>query len=96
MDRTRESLLKEMAGIMRASKRLGPTSTKAKRAMLGKQFTHVCGLLGADGMIEFAKMQMRQTARKDLRRIKKELHRSGQLGPSWWVHAAREKARGGS
>lgn len=93
MGRTRESLLKEMRGIMRASKR---ANTQAKRAMIGKQFAHVSRLLGHDGMLEFAVIQMRQQARKDARRIKRELHRSGQLGPSWWIHAARAKANASS
>ena len=79
---------------MAASKRLSGSSTKAKRAMLGKQFGHVCNLLGADGMLAFVKEQLRRQARRDLRARRDAAFDTGMLGSSWWVHAARAKARG--
>ena len=92
MPRSRESLIKELRGIMLASKRLARNSSQAKRAMLAKQFAHVYRLLGTDGVLEYFAIDARRQARKDYREAKRELHRSGQLGPSWWVHAARAKA----
>lgn len=84
MDRTKDSLIKELDGIRRAQARLATkhfmgrlSDTAHGRAydLLLKQTTHVITLLGVEGMKDYFAIQEHRAQRKSIRKIRQGIER---------------------
>jgi hypothetical protein len=89
-DRTRQSLFKELDGIMRARLRVTPKQYE----MLLKQTEHVLRLLGVDGFQEWCAIQEQRKERKLIRELRRviERQRVRMYGKDQAVAISKEKA----